>query len=131
MRFAAHLDEILLRTLPHTLLEPADLRAVSKHLGSNAFHGYKEGHFRAALAWVEHWERLLRFPNPSDAIGNLHAERLRIGIEDRSSGTVRRLAIHLAESLSRTRANLRHDCSFASREAQQNARVARKKSGKH
>jgi hypothetical protein len=105
-RIAAKLDEILLRTLPHTLLEPADLRAVSKYLGSNAFRGYKEAHFRAALAWVEHWERLLRFPNPSDAIGKLHAKRLRTGIDRRRNGTVRRVVMHLADSVSRTRANL-------------------------
>jgi hypothetical protein len=104
-RIAAQLDEILLRTLPHTLLEPADLRAVSKHLGSNAFRGYKEGHFLAALAWVEHWERLLSFPSPEDAIGRLHANGLRAGIEDRRNGTVRRVVMRLADSVRRMSAN--------------------------
>jgi hypothetical protein len=104
-RISAQLDEILLRTLPHTLLEPGDLRAVSKHLGSAAFRGYKEGHFLAALAWVEHWERLLRFPNPSDAIGRLHANGLRAGIDDRRNGTVRRVVMRLADSVSIASAN--------------------------
>jgi hypothetical protein len=102
-RIAADFDEILLRTFPHTLLEPADLRAVSKHLGPNAFRSYKEGHFRAALAWVEHWERILLF---SDPLGAIDAKGLRTGIDDRGNGIVRRLVMHLAESLSRTRATL-------------------------
>lgn len=99
-RIAADFDEILLRTLPHTLLEPADLRAVSKHLGHNAFRGYKEEHFRAALAWVEHWERSPRFPDPSDPIARLHAKGLRAEIDRGRNGTVRRVVMRLANSVS-------------------------------
>src|SRR5580704_8972278 len=98
-RIAANFDEILLRTLPHTLLEPADLRAVSKHLGHNAFRGYKEGHFRAALAWVEHWERALSVPDPADPIARLHAKGLRTGINHGRSETVRRVVMRLANSV--------------------------------
>jgi len=105
-RITAHFDEILLRTLPHTLLEPADLRAVSKHLGHDAFRGYKEGHFRAALAWVEHWERSFCFSDPSDPIARLHVKGLRIGIDHGQNGTVRRVVMRLANSVSRSNVNL-------------------------
>jgi len=90
---------ILLRTIPYTLLEPGDLRAVSKHLGSGALRAFKEYHFQGAAAWLEHWERSSHSPCAGDARAALDAANLRTGIAERRNGVVRRLVMRLAESV--------------------------------
>ena len=90
---------ILLRTIPYSLLEPGDLRAVSKHLGLGALQVFKEYHFQGAAAWLQHWERSFNSPSAGDAIAALCTANLRAGIAERKNGVVRRLVMHLAESV--------------------------------
>lgn len=93
-----NLRDILFRTFPHSLLDPADLRVVSRRVGREGLDAYKQQHFLAAQAWLELFEGPTSQSALSDGSLICQAAALRIGINKRRSETVKRLIHLLSES---------------------------------
>lgn len=101
-----NLRDILFRTFPHSLLDPADLRAVSRHLGRCGRDAYKRQHFLAAEAWLDLFEGAYLQATAARGLIISQTAALRIGIQRRKNQTVKRLLHVLAEAV--IRATRRH-----------------------
>lgn len=96
-----NLRDILFRTFPHSLLDPADLRSVGRHLGRSGLDAYKRQHFVAAEAWLDLFEGPSLQVALSDSFIVSQAAALRIGIRRRKNETVKRLLHVLADAVLR------------------------------